>query len=45
MISICFNAHDECFDYEPGHPPVELYGLHDRDELNEYCEAHGPSTG
>ena len=37
MISTCFNAHDECFDYEPGKEPVELYGLHDRDELAEYC--------
>lgn len=37
MISTCFNAHDECFDYEPGHAPVELYGLHDREELKEYC--------
>jgi 3-keto-5-aminohexanoate cleavage enzyme len=38
MISTCFNAHDECFDYEPGREPVELYGLHSRDELKEYCE-------
>jgi 3-keto-5-aminohexanoate cleavage enzyme len=38
MMSICFNAHDECFDYEPGRPPVELYGLHDRRELTEYCQ-------
>jgi 3-keto-5-aminohexanoate cleavage enzyme len=37
MMSICFNAHDECFDYEPGREPVELYGLHDREELAEYC--------
>lgn len=37
MISTCFNAHDECFDYEPGKEPVELYGLHNRDELTEYC--------
>ncbi len=37
MISVCFNAHDECFDYEPGNPPVELYGLHNREELSEYC--------
>jgi 3-keto-5-aminohexanoate cleavage enzyme len=37
MISTCFNAHDECFDYEPGRAPVELYGLHDRQELTEYC--------
>ncbi|HWD18979.1 MAG TPA: 3-keto-5-aminohexanoate cleavage protein [Verrucomicrobiae bacterium] len=38
MISTCFNAHDECFDYEPGREPVELYGLHDREELTEYCK-------
>ncbi|MBI4584406.1 MAG: 3-keto-5-aminohexanoate cleavage protein [Planctomycetes bacterium] len=38
MMSICFNAHDECFEYEPGNPPVELYGIHDRKELAEYCE-------
>lgn len=38
MISTCFNAHDECFDYEPGKEPVELYGIHSRDELQEYCE-------
>ncbi len=37
MISTCFNAHDECFDYEPPRMPVELYGLHDRDELAQYC--------
>ena len=38
MMSICFNAHDECFENEPGYPPVELYGLHNRDELTEYCK-------
>jgi 3-keto-5-aminohexanoate cleavage enzyme len=38
MISTCFNPHDECFDYEPGCDPVELYGLHDRVELRKYCE-------
>ena len=37
MISTCFNPHDECFDYEPGCEPVELYGLHDRVELEKYC--------
>src|SRR5260221_191620 len=37
MISTCFNPHDECFDYEPGREPVELYGLHTRPELEEYC--------
>ena len=39
MMSICFNAHDECFDYEPGNPPVELYGIHDREELSRYCQS------
>lgn len=39
MISTCFNPHDECFDYEPGCEPVELYGLHNRPELEEYCRA------
>jgi 3-keto-5-aminohexanoate cleavage enzyme len=38
MLSTCFNAHDECFDYEPGREPVELYAIHDREELREYCE-------
>jgi 3-keto-5-aminohexanoate cleavage enzyme len=37
MMSICFNPHDECFDYNPGAEPVELYGIHSRDELAEYC--------
>jgi 3-keto-5-aminohexanoate cleavage enzyme len=37
MMSICFNAHDECFQPDPNYPPVELYGLHDRDELEKYC--------
>lgn len=44
MMSVCFNAHDECFDYEPGQAPVELYGIHSRDELEEYCRltaSHG----
>src|ERR1044072_7799763 len=35
MVSSCFHAHDECFDYEPGREPVELYAIHDRDELRE----------
>jgi 3-keto-5-aminohexanoate cleavage enzyme len=42
MVSVCFNCHDECFDYEPGYPPVELYGLHGREELVEYAELCGP---
>ena len=41
MLSTCFNAHDECFDYEPGRVPVELYAIHDREELREYCELTG----
>jgi len=39
MMSVCFNPHDECFDYEPGREPVELYGLHNRPELEQYCRA------
>lgn len=37
MMSICFNAHDECFQPDRDYPPVELYGIHDRAELREYC--------
>ena len=37
MMSICFNAHDECFQPDPDYPPVELYGIHDREELESYC--------
>lgn len=37
-MSICFNAHDECFENETGYPPVKLYGLRNRDELTEYCK-------
>jgi 3-keto-5-aminohexanoate cleavage enzyme len=37
MMSICFNAHDECFQPDPQYPPVELYGIHDREELGKYC--------
>ena len=37
MMSICFNAHDECFQPDPQYPPVELYGIHDREELEKYC--------
>lgn len=37
MMSICFNAHDECFQPDPDDPPVELYGIHSREELEGYC--------
>ena len=40
MMSICFNAHDECFQPDPNYPPVELYGLHDRDELEKVLSLH-----
>jgi len=37
MISVAFVAHDECFDYEPPRTPKEIYGIHTRTELEEYC--------
>ena len=37
MISISFNPHDECFNYdEPAHPAINLYAIHDREELAKY---------
>jgi 3-keto-5-aminohexanoate cleavage enzyme len=38
MMSICFNAHDESFQPDPEYPPVELYGIHNREELEKYCK-------
>jgi 3-keto-5-aminohexanoate cleavage enzyme len=38
MMSICFNAHDECFQPDPNFEPVELCGLHSRPELTEYAK-------
>ena len=37
MISVAFVAHDECFDYDPTRTPKEIYGIHSRTELEEYC--------
>jgi 3-keto-5-aminohexanoate cleavage enzyme len=37
MISVAFVAHDECFDYDPTRVPKEIYGIHPRSELEEYC--------
>lgn len=37
MISVAFVPHDECFDYEPPRVPKEIYGIHTRAELEEYC--------
>ena len=40
MVSIAFNPHDECFNYDaPSHPPIELYAIHDREELATYGRA------
>ena len=36
MMSICYNAHDECFQPDPDFPAVELYGIHSREELEAY---------
>lgn len=47
MMSYAFNAHDEFFQPDPGHPPNELYALHPRDELETFCRAakeHGVKT-
>lgn len=37
MLSVAFVAHDECFDYDPARVPKEIYGIHPRTELEEYC--------
>ena len=37
MLSVAFVAHDECFDYDPTRVPKEIYGIHSRAELEEYC--------
>jgi 3-keto-5-aminohexanoate cleavage enzyme len=37
MMSYCFNVHDEYFQPDPAYPPVEIYALHPRDELQEFC--------
>ena len=44
MVSTCFNAHDECFDYEPGREPVELYAIHDREELRNIARSPAGSA-
>lgn len=37
MLSVAFVPHDECFDYDPSRVPKEIYGIHSRTELEEYC--------
>ena len=39
MMSYAFNAHDEYFRPDPAYPPNEMYALHPRDELEEFCRA------
>jgi 3-keto-5-aminohexanoate cleavage enzyme len=39
MMSYCFHAHDERFHFDPAYPPVEMYALHPRDELEEIATA------
>ena len=40
MMSICFTAHDEHFQPFPEDPPMELYAVHPREELEMYCREH-----
>jgi 3-keto-5-aminohexanoate cleavage enzyme len=39
MMSYCFHPHDERFQPDPALPPVEMYALHPRDELEEISTA------
>jgi 3-keto-5-aminohexanoate cleavage enzyme len=39
MMSYAFNVHDEFFQPDPAFPPNEMYALHPRDELVEFCTA------
>lgn len=39
MMSYAFNVHDEYFRPDPSHPANEMYALHPRDELEEFCRA------
>jgi 3-keto-5-aminohexanoate cleavage enzyme len=39
MMSFCFNAHDEYFRPDPAYPPNELYAIHPRSELEQFCKA------
>lgn len=37
MMSYAFNVHDEYFQPDPDYPANEMYSLHPRDELQEFC--------
>lgn len=39
MMSYAFNVHDEFFQPDPAYPPNEMYSLHPRDELRDFCDA------
>jgi 3-keto-5-aminohexanoate cleavage enzyme len=39
MMSYAFNVHDEYFRPDPAFPANEMYALHPRDELEEFCRA------
>jgi 3-keto-5-aminohexanoate cleavage enzyme len=39
MMSYAFNVHDEYFRPDPSFPANEMYALHPRDELEEFCRA------
>jgi 3-keto-5-aminohexanoate cleavage enzyme len=47
MMSYAFNVHDEYFRPDPAFPANEMYALHTRDELEEFCRGaleHGVKT-
>jgi 3-keto-5-aminohexanoate cleavage enzyme len=37
MMSYAFNVHDEHFQPDPKYPATNMYGLHPREELEEFC--------
>ncbi len=39
MMSYAFNVHDEYFQPDPAYPANEMYSLHPRDELVDFCRA------
>jgi 3-keto-5-aminohexanoate cleavage enzyme len=39
MMSYAFNVHDEYFQPDPAYPANEMYSLHPRDELLQFCKA------
>ena len=37
MMSYAFNVHDERFQPDPEFPAMEMYAIHTRDEIEEFC--------